>query len=343
MKAGVKFDEGKGHFEVREIDKPSAGDRDVLVDVKASGVCGADVLLYDWTYRGRFPVKTPLVLGHEGSGVIAEIGEGVKGLHIGDRVTFESILGCGACYYCYKGMPNLCPQWDHVGITFDGAFSEFMRIPSTAVHRIPENVSLEEAALVEPLSIVVHTFDRLKMMLGDTVAIIGPGTMGLLLTQAARSYGASKVIVLGLEQDALRLEKIKELGADEIIRSDEGDPVARVKDLTDGLGADIVIEVGGTPDAFKLATQLVRGVGQIAALGYSNYGELEPITLARQEITILGLIAATPKHFEGAIKWLETKKVSTSVIVSHRLALDEAEQGINLMKNREATKVILTQ
>jgi L-iditol 2-dehydrogenase len=341
MKAGVKFAEGPGSFEVKEVDTPSVGDGDVLVQVKASGVCGADVLLYEWTYRGRFPVETPIVLGHEGSGIITELGRNVKGLKAGDRVTVESIIGCGSCYHCHQAMPNLCPQWDHLGITSDGTFAEYLKVPMAAVHRLPENVSFEEAALVEPLSIVVHTFDRITFSLGDSVVIIGPGTMGLLLTQAARSYGASKVMVLGLGKDKLRLEKAKDLGADVTIVTDQGDPVKEVVELTKGLGADVVIEVGGTPESFKMAVKMVRGAGQIAALGYSHQGELEPITLARQEISLLGLIAFMPKHFEQALRWLEFKKVSTDALISHRLGLDEAEKGIHLMRDKEATKAVL--
>jgi len=342
MRAGVKLREGAGNFEVKEIANPPPGDEDVVVQIKAAGVCGADVLLYEWRYRGRYPVRPPVVLGHECSGVIAELGRNVRGLEIGDRVTVESILGCGGCYYCQQGMPNLCPHWDHVGITFDGTFAEYFRVPTRAVHRLPDNVSFEEGALVEPLSIAVHTFERIRFFLGDSVVIIGPGVSGLLLTQAARSCGASRVMVLGLEKDKLRLEKAKELGADTTIVTDRGDPVKQVLDLTDGIGADVVMEVGGTPESFKMAVKMVRGGGQIAALGYSNYGELEPIVLARQEISILGLIASTPKHFEWALKWLEFKKVSTDVIVSHRLNLEAAEEGIHLMRDKVATKVILT-
>jgi threonine dehydrogenase-like Zn-dependent dehydrogenase len=342
MKAGIKLKEGPGNFKVQEMADPSLGDRDVLVKVKASGVCGADVLLYEWTYRGRFPVKPPLVLGHEGSGVISDMGRAVKGLKVGDRVTVVSILGCGNCYYCRQGMPNLCQQWDHLGITFDGTFAESLRVPMEAIYRLPDNVSFEEGALVEPLSIAVHAFERIRFSLGDSVVILGPGTLGLLLTQAARSNGASKVIVLGLGRDRLRLEKAKELGADVTLLADQGDPVRQVLDLTRGVGADIVMEAGGTPESFKMALKLVRGGGQIAALGYSNYGELEPIVLARQEISILGLIASVPRHFEKAIQWLEFKKVSASALVSHRLSLDEAERGIHLMRDKVATKVVLT-
>ena len=341
MKAGVKFGEGAGNFGVQEIDTPTVGDGDVLLQVKATGVCGADVLLYEWTYKGRFPVETPIVLGHEGSGIITEVGKNVKGLKVGDRVTVESIIGCGSCYHCHQGMPNLCPQWEHLGITSNGTFAEYLRVPMTAVHQLPDNVSFEEAALVEPLSIVVHTFDRITFSLGDSVAIIGPGTMGLLLTQAVRSYGASKIIVLGLGKDKLRLKRAMELGADVTIVTDQGDPVKEVLDLTNGLGADVVIEVGGTPESFKMAIKMVRGAGQIAALGYSLYGEVEPITLARQEISLLGLIAFMPRHFEQALRWLEFKKVSTDALISHRLGLDEAERGIHLMRDKEATKAVL--
>ncbi len=148
-------------------------------------------------------------------------------------------------------------------------------------------------------------------------------------------------MVLGLGKDKLRLEKAEELGADVTIVTDQGDPVREVLDLTHGIGADVVIEVGGTPESFKMAVKMVRGAGQIAALGYSHHGEVEPITLARQEISLLGLIAFMPRHFEQALRWLEFKKVSTSAMISHRLGLEEAERGIHLMRDKEATKAVL--
>jgi L-iditol 2-dehydrogenase len=227
-------------------------------------------------------------------------------------------------------------------MTFDGTFAQYARIPAQAIHPLPDNVSFEAGALIEPLSVATHTLDRIKFYLGDTVVIIGPGVFGLLLTMAFRSYGASKIIVLGLERDKLRLEKARELGADLILISEEGDPVEEVRALTQGRGADVVVEAGGTPEAFNLAYQMVRGGGQIAALGYANQGELEPIILARQEITIHGLVAFTSKHFSKAISWLESGQVDNTAIVSHRLDLDRAEEGILLMKNKEATKVLLS-
>ena len=342
MKAGVKLAEGVGNFEVKNVDVPVIGDIDVLVQIKASCVCGSDVMLYQWLYRGRFPVEPPVILGHEGAGVIEDMGKHVKGLNKGDRVVVESILGCGNCYYCHRGRPNLCPQWQHLGISRDGTFAEYIKLPMTAVHKLPDSVSFEEGTMVEPLGIVVNAFERIRFSLGDSIVIIGPGTLGLLTTQAARSYGASKVIVLGLQKDALRLNRIRELGADVTIISDQGDPIAQVLDLTDGIGADVVMEAGGTKESFDLAFDLVRGRGQIVAMGYAAEGEIAPVQYARQELAMFGVCACTPKHYEEALKWLQHKKVSTKAIISHRLDLSEAEKGIKLMWDKEATKVSLT-
>ncbi len=342
MRAGVKYESGPGNFAFREVEVPRIGDDEVLIEVKCAAVCGVDAMLYDWTYKGRYPVKTPIIPGHECAGIITEAGKNVCGLAVGDRVTVESIIGCGHCHYCRNGMSNLCPQWDHVGITFDGTFAEYMTIPASAVHKLPDSVSDPQGALVEPLALTVHTFDRIKMFLGDTVAIIGPGVQGLLHAQAARSYGAGQVIVMGLEKDRKRLDMAEASGADAIIISDQGDPAARVMEMTHGIGADVVIEVGGTPESFHLALEIVRGGGQVAALGFSNYGELVPIKLARQQLTIAGVIAFLPKHFESAIQWIETGKVDIESIVSHRMDLESAEDGIKLMRDKVATKVLLT-
>ena len=341
MKAGIKVAEGPGNFEVKEMPVPSLGDGDVLVQIKATGVCGTDVLIYEWAYRGRSPVRPPLVLGHEGAGVIAEVGKNVKGLEVGDRVATEAIVGCGSCYYCRQGRFNHCPQWDHIGVTFNGTFAEYVKVPASIIHRLPENVSLEEGALIEPLSIAVNALDHAKVSLGDNVAILGPGTLGLLLVQAVRSSGASKIVALGLAEDQFRLEKAKELGADVTLSVNQGDPIKEVLDMTQGIGADVVIEAGGTSESFNLAVKLVRGGGQIAVLGYGGKGEVAPITLARQEICMCGVTASIPKNYEQALRWLGSKKVTPESIISHRLSLGEAEKGIHLMRDKKASKVCL--
>ena len=341
MKAGVKFAEGQGYFEVKNIPVPIVGDTEILVKMKSACVCGSDVMLYEWRYQGRFPVEPPIVLGHEGAGVIEAVGKSVKSLNKGDRVVVESIIGCGSCYYCQRGWPNLCPRWEHLGITRDGTFAEYIKLPMSAVHKLPDSVSFEAAAMVEPLGIVVNAFEHLRFSLGNSIVIIGPGTLGLLITQAARSFGAAKVIVLGLEKDRLRLEKARQLGADITILADQGDPVRQVLDQTDGLGADIVMEAGGTPESFEIAFSLARGHGQIAVMGYAASGRVIPVQYARQEFSTFGVCACAPKHYEEALKWLQHQKVSTQAILSHQLNLSEAEKGIQLMRDKIATKVCL--
>jgi threonine dehydrogenase-like Zn-dependent dehydrogenase len=341
MRAGVKYDTGPGNFEIRDIEIPKPGDDEILIKIECAAVCGVDALLYDWTYKGRYPVETPIVPGHECAGVIVEIGKNVKGLAVDDRVTLESIIGCGHCYYCCRGMTNLCPQWDHLGITMDGTFAEYVKAPASAAHKIPDEITSAQGALVEPLSLTAHTFDRIRFSLNDTVVVIGPGVQGLLHVQAARSYGASKIIMVGLEKDKDRLEKARHLGADDVIVH-EDHVVEKILDLTKGVGADIVIEVGGTPEAFNTAFNVVRGGGQIAALGFSANAELSPLRLARQQISILGVIAFLPKHFEQAIQWLQYGKVDVESIVSHKMKLDEVETGITLMKEKKASKVLIT-
>ena len=226
MKAGIKLNEGPKNFEIKEIAIPPLTDKEVLIQVKASGICGVDVLIYEWAIGKTFPVKTPLILGHEASGIIVDLGKQVERLKIGDRVTVESMIGCGKCHNCQQGLTNLCSlHWEHIGITMNGCFAEYFKAPMEIVHPLPENVSFESGAFVEPLSIVVNMFDRIRFTLGNTIAIIGPGTLGLLAIQAARSYGASQIIVLGLEKDERRLLKAREIGADVTIVTDQGDPI----------------------------------------------------------------------------------------------------------------------
>ena len=222
MKAGVKFAEGAKNFRIEEIAVPSISGREVLIKVAASGVCGVDTQIYDWATGGTFPVKLPLVLGHEVAGAIEEVGSDVTTLKPGDRVTVMSMLPCRRCHYCRQGMGNLCLNWEHVGITFNGGFAEYTKVPEDIAFKLPENVSDEAGAFVEPLAIVVNAFERLRLGLTSVVVVIGPGTLGLLSVQAARAHGASKIIVVGLDHDEMGMTKAEEAGADHTIRAGQG-------------------------------------------------------------------------------------------------------------------------
>ena len=340
MKAIVKTRPEPGYVELKEVPVPKIRPDEILVKIRATGICGTDLLLYDWTYRGRRPVMAPITLGHEGAGEVVEVGDQVKDLKVGDRVGLEALLGCGHCYYCGQGYYHLCPDWAHLGISFDGTFAEYVAYPARGAHKLPDEVSYEEAAFLEPISIVAHAMEKVSVSIGDTVAVVGPGPLGLYALQAARAAGAGKVIVLGAKGDESRLEVAGSLGADAVIGFDSGDAVAATRDLTDGLGPDVVFEASGKPEGVAAAVAMARGMGQVALMGFANEAVIDPLSVVRRDLTICGAVGSIPRHFNRAIRWLRSGKVSTGAMISHRLAWDDFAEGFRLMKERRAAKVL---
>ena len=228
MKAIVKAREEAGALEVRELPMPEPGPGEVLVKMGAAGICYSDVMILKNTYKGRVPVPIPMIMGHEGAGVVAGLGKGVENLKVGDKVGLNPLWGCGQCDSCVNGNPNMCMSWRHLGITCDGTFAEYRAVPAFTACKLPGSISMVDAAFIEPITLVVRTFDHIKPQLGDTVAIIGPGSIGLFHLQAFKSAGAAMTIVIGLDQDAKRFEIAKKLGADHIVNGSKEDVVKRV-------------------------------------------------------------------------------------------------------------------
>ena len=302
------------------------------MQIKVATVCGVDVMLYDWTYSGR-NVPVPIVLGHEGSGEVIEVGSTVSNIKVGDRVGLESMFGCGNCYFCHLGNSNLCKQLSHT-------FAEFIVIPASSVNILPLSVSYEEGAFLEPISIVCHTLKRLNISVGDTAVVIGPGPMGLLHLQALKSAGCGLVIMTGYHDDQNRLKVAKELGADQIVYVDKTDPTQLVLDCTEGLGADIVIEAGGTSAAVEQAMGVVRPGGQIAVIGLSPQQNLSGALIARKNVNLFGVVGSNHRHYREAIRWLEKKKISGSSIITHKFTINDGIAGIEAMKSKSAAKAI---
>jgi L-iditol 2-dehydrogenase len=340
MKAIVKMAPGPGHVEYREVPAPSPKAGEVLVKMKAAGLCGADILLYDWTYRGKSPVPTPLILGHEGAGEIAEIGAGVEGFSLGDRVAMQSILGCGKCPSCQMGHTHLCSNWSHLGMTYDGLFADYVVVPAEACHKLPDAVTYEEGAFLEFISVVAHTGEKVPFRLGESVVIVGPGPFGLLHLQAARSAGASMLIVTGLEPDADRLEAARRMGATHTINADRQDPVQAVLDLTGGFGADLVVEAGGTPESVSQALRMVHPDGRVVLLGYAGSAEIVPISIVRSDLTIVGVVASKRSHYQTALRWMEAGLVRAEPLVTHRMTFDDFDEAVDLFRSRRAIKIL---
>ena len=285
------------HLEYRDVDDPAVGPGDVLVQVKACGICGSDVHGMDGSTGRRRP---PIIMGHEAAGVIARVGADVSGWQVGDRVTFDSTVWCGACWFCRRGRINLCENRRVLGVSCeeyrrDGTFAEYVAVPQHILYRLPEPVAFETAAMVEPLSVAVHAVRRSGIDLADTAVVVGTGVIGLLLIEALRAAGCGEIIAADLS--ASRLLLAEELGADVTLRADEADVPAEVLKHTDGRGADVALEAVGLPRTFRLAAACVRKGGVLTLVGnVSPTAELALQAVVTREVTLHGSCASCGEY-----------------------------------------------
>jgi L-iditol 2-dehydrogenase len=343
MRALVKMAKGKGEIEMRHMPVPQAGEDAVLVRVRAAGICGSDLKIL----RDEHPYFPPVVLGHEFSGEIVDKGRGVEGWSVGDRVVPE-VHGyvCGRCRYCLSGKRHVCPSKRALGWGMDGGFAEYVKVPAWLLHRIPEGISYEEAALSEPMAIVVHgMLERARIEPEDFVVILGCGPLGLLALQMARAEGASCVVITGTDEDEkTRLRMALDLGVDYAVNVQRTDPVELVMQKTGGTGADLVVDLSGSPSAIRQGLEMVRIDGRFLAIGIP----------APQEVSIpwKDLIFRVPQvifHFsscytswERTLSLIASGKVRTRPLISKVLDLSEWREGMRMTESREAVKVLLT-
>lgn len=341
MKALVKYSEKPNAYEVREVDIPKVGPCDVLVQMKATAICGTDISLLENKYKGKKPVPIPIIPGHEGVGVIAEIGKEVKNFKVGDRVAFEALQGCGQCLDCKLGNKNMCKFWEHLGLTCNGTFAEYILVPAELVHKLPNNISFKNASCLEPMGLTVRSLSNIKPVLGDTAAIIGPGKIGLFHLQALKASGVTEVYVIGLERDKKRFEIAERLGAKAIINVDKEEPLKKIMDLTRGRGVDIVIETAHSPQCFSLAIELASPKGRISTFGLYPEATIAPLQVIRKGLTIFGDVALLTKHFLRAIRWVEIGKVLAEPVITCSFPLEEAEEAIRVFREGAEGAIIL--
>jgi L-iditol 2-dehydrogenase len=281
----------------KDVPEPRLGPEDVLVQVKACGICGSDVHGLDGSTGRRIP---PVIMGHEASGVIAEVGESIAGWRRGDRVTFDSTIYCGTCHFCRRGEINLCDNRRVLGVSCDdyrqhGAFADYVAVPGRILYRLPEGLSFERAAMVEALSIAVHAVGRTPISLNDTALVVGAGTIGLLVIQALKAAGCGQIFAADL--DPGRLELACQLGADEGINPDAADVLARVLERTAGRGADLGFEVVGITPTFNLATRCLRKGGSLTLVGnLSPTTEFLLQSVVTRELTLYGSCASRGEY-----------------------------------------------
>jgi threonine dehydrogenase-like Zn-dependent dehydrogenase len=340
MKAIVKTEQSAGSYAVMDMPVPKFGASEALVQIKATGLCYTDMSILKGEYRGRKPVPVPLIMGHEGAGVVAAIGKEVGSLRVGQRVGFEALSGCGKCSNCRTGNKNMCTDWNHIGITCHGTFGEYLVLHESLVHPLPDNVQLADAALLEPLSLVVRSLEHVQPQVGDSAVIIGPGTVGLLHLQALKAAGAARLIVVGLEADRIRFGIAEKLGATQIVDASAEDPVEAVMRGTGGRGADVLIETASSPKVWDYLLDLMAARGRMSVFGLYPESKFQPLALIRKGVTLYGDVAFLTRHFIRAIGWLEAGQVSGQALVTRRFRLDQAGEAFEAFKNKETVKCL---
>ncbi|RKY03638.1 hypothetical protein DRP77_05715 [Candidatus Poribacteria bacterium] len=335
MKAALIY--GPGDVRVEEVDPPKPQPDQALIRIKACGICPTDVRAYTGL---RKLAKYPSVIGHEWVGEIVEVGEEFEGFEVGDKVIADWRVVCGECYFCRRGIFNYCLNMRRERVR--GGFCEYGVAIARNLRRMPESLSFEEAVFAEPLACCINGIERSNIQIGDTVVIIGAGPIGLLHVQLAKHRGA-RVIVSELIPERLRLAG--ELGADELIDASKEDPVERVKELTDGLGANAVIVAVGAPEPNRQALQMacIGGtVNYFAGTYPPSTFEFDPNLVHYKQINVTGSHDFTPHHFTAAVRLLETRTIKVKPIISHILPLERIEEGFEIVSSRKGGKVVIT-
>ncbi len=330
MKAVVFTEPNK--LEVREAPDPQIGPDEVLVQPKRCGICGSDYDLLEGEYI--LPISYPVIPGHEWSGVVVEAGKQVKDFRTGDRVVGECAVGCGACKLCKSGYVNCCPVGDHFGFTLDGAMAEFVKVKAAWLHKLPHNLSLKEGALIEPFTVGYYSICAIgRVDGGDTVLVSGGGTIGLSALIAAKGMGARVILAEPLSN---RRNLAKELGAEAVVDPYQEDFVEKVKDLTRGEGADVVIEAAGVDDSLKTVLDLAGYAARVSFVGI-NLKETLPVGLGKIQkkgLNVKGIVGS-PYVWEKALKFLSQVKPNLSLVNTHEFTIDEAKQAFGLARKAD--------
>jgi L-iditol 2-dehydrogenase len=330
-------------LEIVDMPKPEIGPDDLLVQVKACGICGSDIHGWDGSSGRR---KPPLVMGHEAAGIVTAVGGNVKSFAVEDRVTFDSTVSCGQCHYCRRGSINLCENRQVLGVSCDefrrhGAFAEFVVVPNRICYHLPDNLSYEHAALIEAVSIAVHAANRTPVSLGDTAVVVGSGMIGLLVIQAIRLAGCSRVIAVDLEDN--KLELAGKFGANVLLNPRTCNVVDEVMKVTDNRGAHAAIEVVGASATVNTAIDCTRRGGSVCLVGnLSPKVEMPLQKIVTRELSIYGSCASNGE-IPQCIDLLSRGAIQVQPLITAQAKLDEGPEWFKRLYKGEpgAMKVVL--
>jgi len=331
------------HLELADLPTPQPRSDEVLIRVAACGICGSDVHGYDGSSGRRIP---PLVMGHEAAGTIESLGSAVRHFAPGDRVTFDSTVYCGECSNCRRGDINLCDRRQVLGVSCGdyrraGAFAEFVAVPSRILHRLPEDLPFAEAAMLEAVAVAIHAVNLAEISASTTALVIGAGTIGILTLQALRAAGCSRVLVTDV--DAGRLEMARELGANDILLSDES-LNNKLLELTDGEGVDIALEAVGRNETVAAAIDSVRKGGGVVLIGNITPNVNLPLQkVVSRQIRLQGSCASAGEYPQ-AIRCMASGAIRVKPLITAVAPLEEGARWFERLYAREPhlLKVVLT-
>lgn len=334
-------------FSIEDVERPEPGQNEVLCRVSTVAICGTDPHIIAGDYPGFWPKEFPFIPGHEWCGEVIELGPGASdlGWAVGMRVAGTSHAGCGFCRMCVEGRYNICENFGNerlhrqYGHYTQGSYADYVVHSVKSVFAVPDQLSDEEAAMLDPTSIALHTVKRGRQAPGDTVAVIGPGVMGMLVAECARALGAGRVIVVGR---GARLEKAAELGHETVDFTAE-DPAEAIRERTGGRGADVALECSGDPDAVGASVAMVRKGGRVAAIGIPLDSASIPMRrLVLDEVELVG-VRANAGEMPEAIAMVAAGRIALRELITHRFALADFADAYRVFTERVdgALKVIV--
>ncbi len=332
------------HLEIADVPPPVPGPDDVLVRVAACGICGSDVHGYDGSSGRRIP---PIVMGHEAAGTVTATGAGVRNFSVGERVTFDSTISCGACDYCVRGEINLCDNRKVLGVSCAdyrcaGAFAEFVIVPQHIVHRLPESLSFSEAAMLEAVSVALHAVSLSNIAPGQTALVLGAGMIGLLTLQALRVAGCSRILVADV--DASRLKLATDLGASDALLATGTKLISHISDLTHGRGVDVACEAVGLNETVRTAIDCVRKGGTLTLVGNIEPEVKLPLQkVVTRQIRLQGSCASAGE-FPQAIELVGSGRIQVKPLITAVAPLEDGPRWFERLHSREPNlmKVVLT-
>lgn len=344
MKAVFKMSPEKGHVELKEDDIPRIGPDEVLIRSKAAPI-GSDVRVFNSDPVMMRVTRPPVIIGSENSGEIVEVGRNVRNWTSGDRVVCELVVNsCGRCHLCKMGRPFMCKDVVCIGRGRDGSFAEYYAVPERYLHRIPDNVSFEDGAMAEDLGVVITVFDDNRVIgVGDTVVVMGPGPIGLLSLQVARTCGAGHIAITGTDSDTGRLELADQLGANYTLNVEREDLLKYCTELTNGNGVDVVILANSSANAIQQAFSILKKYGIMVAVGYPpGPAEIPFYEITAKALKVVGAWGASSwMAWEKALRCIASDAVKVAPLITHKFALEDWKEAFETFSSRKGLKVQL--